>query len=126
DRIRFLDAVDADQKRRAYARARGLLMPIDWPEPFGLVMVEALATGTPVIAFDRGAAPEIVIDGENGFLVSDVDGMASAISRLGEIDPARCRASVERFHFTAVCADYARVYADAIARPARQAPAATG
>jgi glycosyltransferase involved in cell wall biosynthesis len=80
-------------------------------------MVEALATGTPVIAFSRGAAPEIVIDGENGFLVEDVEEMAAAISRLEEIDPRRCRASVaERFDVDSVCAAYERVYEETIGR----------
>jgi glycosyltransferase involved in cell wall biosynthesis len=79
-------------------------MPIEWPEPFGLVMIEALATGTPVITFERGAAAEIVIDGENGFLVSDVAGMVAAIDRLHEIDPVDCRGSVERFDVATVCA----------------------
>jgi glycosyltransferase involved in cell wall biosynthesis len=117
-RVRYLGSLGADEKRQALARARGLLMPIEWPEPFGLVMIEALATGTPVISFERGAAAEIVIDGENGFLVSDVDGMAAAIDRLHEIDPHRCRTSVERFDVDTVCAAYERVYVDAISRTA--------
>ena len=112
--VRYLGPLGPDDKRRALARAGGLLMPIEWPEPFGLVMIEALATGTPVIAFERGAAAEIVIDGENGFLVSDVDGMAAAIDRLHEIDPSACRRSVQRFDVATVCAAYEDVYADAI------------
>ncbi|MDX6496477.1 MAG: hypothetical protein QOE17_2463 [Gaiellales bacterium] len=115
--VRYVGSLGSDEKRTAFARARGLLMPIEWPEPFGLVMVEALATGTPVIAFDRGAAPEIVIDGQNGFVVQDVDEMAAAISRLDDIDPNRCRASVaERFDVDAVCAAYEQVYEEAIRR----------
>jgi glycosyltransferase involved in cell wall biosynthesis len=114
--VRYLGSLGADEKRRALVRARGLLMPIEWPEPFGLVMIEALATGTPVIAFERGAASEIVIDGKNGFLVSDVDGMAAAIDRLHEIEPIDCRGSVERFDVATVCAAYEGVYADAISR----------
>jgi glycosyltransferase involved in cell wall biosynthesis len=115
--VRYVGSLGSDEKRTAFARARGLLMPIEWPEPFGLVMVEALATGTPVIAFDRGAAPEIVIDGQNGFVVQDVDEMAAAISRLDDIDPHRCRASVaERFDVDAVCAAYEQVYEEAIRR----------
>ena len=112
DHVRYLGSLGPDDKRRALARASGLLMPIEWPEPFGLVMIEALATGTPVIAFDRGAAAEIVIDGENGFLVSDVDGMAAAIERLHEIDSHDCRRSVQRFDVATVCAAYERVYTD--------------
>ena len=116
DHVRYLGPLGADDKRQALARAGGLLMPIEWPEPFGLVMIEALATGTPVIAFDRGAAAEIVVDGENGFLVPDVDGMVTAIDRLHEIDPHTCRRSVERFDVATVCAAYEDVYADAISR----------
>jgi glycosyltransferase involved in cell wall biosynthesis len=116
DRVRHLGAIGPDDKRRTLASAHGLLMPIAWPEPFGLVMIEALATGTPVIAFDRGAASEIVVDGENGFLVEDVEGMAAAIDRLEEIDARHCRASVERFDVSTVCAAYQRVYSEAISR----------
>jgi len=126
DRVRFLGALGGDDKRQALARARGLLMPIEWPEPFGLVMIEALATGTPVIAFDRGAASEIVVDGENGFLVEDVDGMAAAIERLDQIDAHHCRSSVQRFHVSAVCAAYERVYAEAISRTAPATGLAAG
>jgi len=71
------------------------LMPIRWPEPFGLVMAEALACGTPVIAFPEGSAPELVRDGETGFLVADEHAMAAAVGRLGEIDPAACRRDCE-------------------------------
>jgi glycosyltransferase involved in cell wall biosynthesis len=67
-----------------------------------------------VISFERGAAPEIVIDGKNGFLVPDAAGMAAAIDRLHEIDPIDCRRSVERFDVATVCAAYEGVYADAI------------
>ena len=114
--VRYLGSLGADEKRHALARAAGLLMPIEWPEPFGLVMIEALATGTPVIAFERGAAAEIVIHGKNGFLVSDVAGMTAAIARLHEIDAIDCRRSVERFDVATVCAAYEAVYADAISR----------
>ena len=68
-------------KQSLFARARGLLMPIRWDEPFGMVMVEALACGTPVIAFPEGAARELVIDGKTGFLVDDERAMADAIGQ---------------------------------------------
>ena len=64
------------------------LQPIRWPEPFGLVMTEAMACGTPVIAFREGSAPELVVDGETGFVVDDEQEMAAAVGRLDEIDPA--------------------------------------
>jgi glycosyltransferase involved in cell wall biosynthesis len=107
----YLGEADAVQKRQLYRKARCLLVPINWEEPFGLVMVEAMACGTPVIAFNRGAASEIVLPGENGFLVNDVAGMADAISRVGEIEPAMCRASVaDRFSPQALGRGYLELY----------------
>jgi glycosyltransferase involved in cell wall biosynthesis len=97
--VEFVGEADAQLKRELYAGARGLLVPLLWDEPFGLVMIEALACGTPVIAFPRGAAPEILVDGETGFFVPDVDAMSATIERLGEIDAAACRAHVET-HFS--------------------------
>jgi glycosyltransferase involved in cell wall biosynthesis len=121
DDIRYVGPLDGDEKRDAFARAAALLMPIAWPEPFGLVMVEALATGTPVIAFRRGAACEIVEDGRNGFLVEDEDEMAEAIGHLGEIDPAACRASVEhRYDAATVAEAYERVFRRSVAAGARE------
>ena len=76
DRVRFVGEVGGSAKRSLFARARGLLMPIRWDEPFGMVMVEALACGTPVIAFPEGAARELVVDGGTGFLVDDERAMA--------------------------------------------------
>jgi len=97
--IQFVGEVGYE-KRTLYASARCLLVPICWEEPFGLVMAEAMACGTPVIAFDRGAAPELVVDGETGYIVRDVDEMAEAIGRLDRLDPYRCRQHVEE-HFDA-------------------------
>ena len=88
--MRYIGEV-GEEKRDLYAGARALLMPIRWPEPFGLVMTEAMACGTPVIAFPEGSAPELVLDGETGFVVDDEHAMAEAVGRLDEIDPARCR-----------------------------------
>ena len=94
-------------------------MPIRWREPFGLVMVESLACGTPVIAFPEGSAPEIVEDGRTGFVVEDEHAMASAVGRLGEIDPAACRDScAQRFGVPAVVRGYEAVYRQAMAVPA--------
>ena len=95
DRVRFVGEVGGSAKRSLFARARGLLMPIRWDEPFGMVMVEALACGTPVIAFPEGAARELVIDGKTGFLVDDERAMADAIGQLPRIDARDCRAWVE-------------------------------
>ena len=94
--VRFVGEVGGSAKRSLFARARGLLMPIRWQEPFGMVMIEALACGTPVIAFPEGAAREMVIEGATGFLVKDERAMADAIGGLPRIDPRACRAWVSR------------------------------
>jgi glycosyltransferase involved in cell wall biosynthesis len=94
--VQFVGEVGGSAKRSLFARARGLLMPIRWQEPFGMVMIEALACGTPVIAFPEGAAREMVIDGVTGFLVKDERAMADAIGGLPRIDPRACRAWVSR------------------------------
>jgi glycosyltransferase involved in cell wall biosynthesis len=109
--VRFVGEVGGSTKRSLFARARGLLMPIRWEEPFGMVMVEALACGTPVIAFPEGAARELVIDGKTGFLVEDERAMAVAIGALPRIDPHVCREWV-RAHcdVNVVAAEYERTY----------------
>jgi glycosyltransferase involved in cell wall biosynthesis len=111
DGVRYIGEV-GQEKLDLYARAAALLMPIRWPEPFGLVMTEAMACGTPVIAFPEGAAPELVIDGATGFLVNDEREMADAVGRLHEIDPARCREQTAgRCDVAAVTEAHERVYA---------------
>jgi glycosyltransferase involved in cell wall biosynthesis len=112
-RVRYIGEVAGRRKRQLFAGASALLMPIRWEEPFGMVMVEALACGTPVVAYPRGAAAEIVVSGRNGFLVRDPEAMAAAVRSSGEIDPAQCRADARaRFDATAVAHAYARVYRD--------------
>ena len=96
DAVRYVGEVGDEAKRELYTGARALLMPIRWAEPFGMVMVESMACGTPVIAFAEGSAPEVVIDGETGFVVEDEHAMARAVDRLGEIDRRRCRSAVRR------------------------------
>jgi glycosyltransferase involved in cell wall biosynthesis len=120
--VRFVGEVGGARKQRLFADAFAFLMPIRWPEPFGMVMVEALAAGTPVIAFNQGAAPEIIEHGVNGFLVDDEDAMAAMVGKLGEIEPARCRESAMRFHPQRVAAGYEAVYERVLERagsPAR-------
>jgi glycosyltransferase involved in cell wall biosynthesis len=113
-RVRFVGEIGGAAKRSLFARARGLLMPICWDEPFGMVMVEALACGTPVIAFPEGAASEVVTDGMTGFLVDDVRAMADAIGRLPRIDARACRSWVSRHcDVEVVCAAYERTYRSA-------------
>ena len=100
-----------DQKTDLLARAAALVFPIQWDEPFGLVMTEAKACGTPVVAWRNGSVPEVVADGETGFIVSSVEEMAAAIDRVGELDPHAMRARVkERFSAEAMVAGYERVY----------------
>ena len=111
DRVRFVGEVGGSAKRSLFARARGLLMPIRWDEPFGMVMVEALACGTPVIAFREGAACELVLDGKTGYLVDDERAMAEAIVRLPRIVSRDCRAWVSQHcDVEVVAAAYERTY----------------
>ncbi len=97
--IEYVGEVDHQQKVELLARAAALLNPIRWPEPFGLVMAESLACGTPVVATSCGAAPEIVSHGQVGFLGATVAALVRAIGRVDEIDRDACRRHVER-HFT--------------------------
>lgn len=109
--ITWIGEVGGRRKQELFARARALLMPIRWPEPFGMVMLEALAAGTPVLAFPEGAAAEIVEHGVTGFLVADEEEMAAAVARLGAIDPRRCRAAAAtRFDADRVAAAYEQLY----------------
>jgi glycosyltransferase involved in cell wall biosynthesis len=89
--VRFLGEVTGARKRSLFSQASGLLMPIRWEEPFGMVMIEALACGTPVIAFAEGAATEVVVMGRTGFLVDDEAAMAAAVPHLADIAPKDCR-----------------------------------
>ena len=119
-RIRYIGEV-GDEKRELYAGASALLMPIRWAEPFGLVMTEAMACGTPVIAFPEGSAPEIVVHGETGFVVDDEHEMAATVARIGEIDRGRCRESArERFDVSAVAEAYESAY-ERVAQASRAA-----
>lgn len=103
-----LRSVDADLllqppeevKLRAYRNARATLFPARWPEPFGLVMIESMAAGTPVVAFGEGAVPEVVADGTTGFVCADIDQAVAAVNRIDTIDRAACRGHVDR-HFSA-------------------------
>jgi glycosyltransferase involved in cell wall biosynthesis len=109
--IRYVGEADPEAKRRLLAGADALLFPISWDEPFGLVMIESLACGTPVIGFRRASVPEVVDDGVTGFIVDDVDGMVDAIRRIPEIDRARCREAAEaRFDVIRMAEDYERHY----------------
>lgn len=94
--IEYLGEVEHAAKVELYRGAECVLFPIQWPEPFGLVMIESMACGTPVIAIRNGSVPEVIQDGETGFIVEDEDGMIEAVARIGEIDRLACRRLVER------------------------------
>ena len=94
--VRYVGEADAAQKRQLLSRARALAFPVQWEEPFGLVMIEAMACGTPVIALRHGAAHEIVANGETGFVCSEPGQLVPAVNRIDQIDPRCCRARVER------------------------------
>ncbi|HUQ39685.1 MAG TPA: glycosyltransferase family 4 protein [Acidimicrobiales bacterium] len=98
--VQYLGEVPHDRKLELLAGAMALLFPIRWNEPFGMVMIEAMACGTPVLAFPEGAAPEVVEDGRTGFLCHDETDMAEAIGRVGTLDREVCRASVEGYFST--------------------------
>ena len=94
-RVKYLGEVKKREMVKLYQGAKGFLFPILWPEPFGLVMIEAMACGTPVIAFGNGAVPEVVKDGETGFIVKNINEMAKAIKKIGQIDREKCRKHVK-------------------------------
>lgn len=117
--IRYVGEIAGEQKTRLFSRARALLMPIRWPEPFGMVMLEAMVCGTPVIAFPEGAASELVVPGQTGLLVNSEEEMADACSMTSELDPIHCRETiVERCAARAVAAAYENVYRRVASRPA--------
>ncbi len=128
DRVRYVGEVGGAAKRRLFGEAAALLMPIRWAEPFGMVMVEALVSGTPVIAFREGAAQEIVLPGANGWLVNDEQEMADAVARLDEIDPRRCRESAaSRYDAPIVARSYVDAYREVCeGTPDRRRRAALG
>lgn len=117
DQIVYEGEVSDERKRELFAGAEALLFPITWPEPFGLVMIEAMACGTPVVALRQGSVPEVVDDGRTGFVVDSFDDFVAAVERVGEIDPAVCRRTVdERFTVERMVADYEAIYRDQLRR----------
>jgi glycosyltransferase involved in cell wall biosynthesis len=110
--VEFVGEINEGQKAEFLGGALALLFPICWPEPFGLVMIEAMACGTPVIAFDAGAVPEIVEDGVSGFIVTDEAGACAAVTKLAQLSRRRVRQAFEtRFTASRMARDYLDLYA---------------
>lgn len=109
--VELVGEIDDAHKADFLGNAAALLFPIDWPEPFGLVMIEAMACGTPVIAWNCGSVPEVIRDGINGFLVDSVDAAAAAVARLPSLDRDRIRRTFEtRFSADAMARGYQAIY----------------
>ena len=111
EQIQLIGEVNDRAKEDFLADAAALLFPIDWPEPFGLVMIEAMACGTPIIAFRRGSVPEVIDDGKTGFIVENEAGALEAIKRLKDLDRRGVRNVFERrFTSRRMAQDYLRHY----------------
>jgi glycosyltransferase involved in cell wall biosynthesis len=109
--VEFIGEVGDKDKEEFLGDAYALLFPIDWPEPFGLVMIEAMACGTPVIAWPHGSVPEIMEDGVTGFIVEEVDEAARAVERVESFDRRWCREAFERrFTVARMAEDYINIY----------------
>lgn len=109
--VEFVGEIDDRQKNDFIGRAKALLFPIDWPEPFGLVMIEAFACGTPVIAFRHGSVPEVMVDGVTGYVVDHIADAIAAARRVGELDRRRCREVFDtRFTAPVMAEGYLEIY----------------
>jgi len=110
-KIRFLGELPQTKLGQFYSQAKGLLYPINWEEPFGLVMVESMAAGTPVIAFKRGSVPEVIKNGKTGFIVRTVAEAAKKIKEIDQIDRLACRKHVENnFSLEIMAKNYEKLY----------------
>jgi glycosyltransferase involved in cell wall biosynthesis len=115
--IQYLGNICAEEKDKLIGSARAFLLPIDWEEPFGMVMIEALACGTPVVAMNRGSVPEIIEHGVNGFVANSVAEFKKYMQRVDEISPIACRESVEkRFSHEVMAKNYLNRYREVLAR----------
>jgi glycosyltransferase involved in cell wall biosynthesis len=109
--VEYVGEIGEGEKGDLLGNAYALLFPIDWPEPFGLVMIEALACGTPVIAYRRGSVPEVLEDGVTGFIVAGLEDAVRAAERVGQLDRRRCRREFEeRFTAARMAREYVAVY----------------
>jgi len=121
--VEFIGEINERDKQSFLGDAAGLLFPVDWPEPFGLVMIEAMACGTPVIAFRRGSVPEIVAEGISGFVVETTEEAVTAVGRAIHLNRAKVRAEFDR-RFTAerMARDYVNVYRKLVSKRGRSVP----
>jgi glycosyltransferase involved in cell wall biosynthesis len=109
--IIYIGEINGEHKKKWYRHARATLFPIQWGEPFGLVLIESMACGTPVIAFNRGSVPEIVVDGKTGFVLDSMSAMIGAVDRIDRIDPRDCRRHVRNhFSITTMAYKYSELY----------------
>ena len=115
--VQFIGEINEQEKAEFLGQATALLFPIDWPEPFGLVMIEALACGVPVIAFRRGSVPEVIDDGVTGFIVDSVEEAVAATRRIHDLDRGTCRDVFEhRFNATRMARDHVTLYEELVER----------
>jgi glycosyltransferase involved in cell wall biosynthesis len=121
--VEFVGEIGDADKAEFLGHARALLFPIDWPEPFGLVMIEAMACGTPVVAWRRGSVPEVLEHGVDGFIVEDEDQAAAAVRRAAALDRGRIRENFEqRFTARAMATGYLELYRRLLGRPGSDTP----
>ncbi|MBI2020539.1 glycosyltransferase family 4 protein [Candidatus Daviesbacteria bacterium] len=111
DQIRWIGEVDEDERNKLMSHALCFLHPITWREPFGLTIIEAMACGCPVVAFDKGSIPEIIINGKTGFIVKDVEEMVKAVKNIKSIDRKVCRKhSLNSFNSQKMAKEYLKIY----------------
>jgi len=109
--IIYIGEISSDHKKQWYQHARATLFPIQWGEPFGLVLIESMVCGTPAITFNKGAVPEIMVDGKTGFVVDSMNDMIGAVDRIDSIDPRECRSHVQNnFSITNMAYKYSELY----------------
>src|ERR1035437_3935526 len=118
--VEFIGEIDERDKENFLGGAAALLFPVDWPEPFGLVMIEAMACGTPVIAFRRGSVPEIVTEGVSGFVVDTIEEAVTAVGRATRLDRAKVRAEFDcRFTAERMAREYVNIYSNLVSKRSR-------
>jgi glycosyltransferase involved in cell wall biosynthesis len=127
DRARWIGSVSGPAKDELVGEARAAIFPVQWEEPGGTAVCEALMAGTPVVALARGCLPSLVDDGVTGVLADDEAGLVSALGRIGDIDPVACRAdAVRRFAPDVMAGAYERLYGEVIARAGTRGLQAAG